>query len=85
MTLGVVDTSTIDNSHVLAYYVAMPVGKDSKQITAVISAADYEQLQRKVAAKRKRGQKMTMSRYIAEVLQQHWEVEKLLINNGQPR
>jgi hypothetical protein len=55
----------------------MPVGKSSKQITAVISADDYERLRQQVAARRQSGLKETMSKYVAGAVVEKLDAEAL--------
>jgi hypothetical protein len=61
----------------------MPVGKDSKQITAVITADEYEQLHAVVAARRNAGYKATVSKVIAEAVRDKLKAERWPHSNGQ--
>ena len=68
------------------YNVNMPVGKESKQITAVISADEYQELQRQVQVARAAGLKATMSKYVAGAvrarLADDQSIEQLFKRNG---
>jgi hypothetical protein len=55
----------------------MPTGKDSRQITAIITFDEYVRLKQTVEAINRRGNKATISKYVAGVLRKHWETQDL--------
>jgi hypothetical protein len=66
----------------LWYYSYMPTGKNTKQVTAIVTIDEYQRLKNEVYALQHEGRKVTMSRYIARVLREHWKAQDLFKANG---
>jgi hypothetical protein len=61
----------------------MPINKAKRHtVQAVLTTEEYERIKIAVENKKRAGYKMTVSKYVAELVRQHLETEKLFNING---